>query len=191
MKPLVTASLPALSGNFEILAFESGVESQPHLVLRAERTTSALPLVRIHSECWTGDVVGSLKCDCGPQLNKSLELIGREGGAVVYLRQEGRGIGLIEKLKAYNLQDAGLDTFEANEALGHQRDGRDFGIAGEILKSLGWTDIRLLTNNPEKVEDLNKASIKVVEVIPLEIEANPHNEAYLRAKSQEGQVRRP
>lgn len=110
---------------------------------------------------------------------------------MVYLRQEGRGIGLIEKLKAYNLQDAGLDTFEANEALGHQRDGRDFGIAGEILKSLGWTDIRLLTNNPEKVEDLNKASIKVVEVIPLEIEANPHNEAYLRAKSQEGQVRRP
>jgi len=97
MKPLVTASLPASSGNFEILAFESGVESQPHLVLRAERQTSALPLVRIHSECWTGDVVGSLKCDCGPQLNKSLELIAREGGAVVYLRQEGRGIGLIEK----------------------------------------------------------------------------------------------
>ncbi|MDG1674272.1 MAG: GTP cyclohydrolase II [Flavobacteriales bacterium] len=191
MKPLVTASLPALSGNFEILAFESGVESQPHLVLRADRATSTMPLVRIHSECWTGDVVGSLKCDCGPQLNKSLEMIAREGGAVVYLRQEGRGIGLIEKLKAYNLQDEGMDTFEANEALGHQRDGRDFGVAGDILKSLGWTDIRLLTNNPEKVDNLNKAGIKVVEVIPLEIEANPHNEAYLRAKSKAGQFRIP
>lgn len=191
MKPLVTASLPALSGNFEILAFESGVESQPHLVLQVACADNAIPLVRVHSECWTGDVVGSLKCDCGPQLNKSMEMIAREGGAVVYLRQEGRGIGLIEKLKAYNLQDEGMDTFEANEALGHQRDGRDFGIAGDILKSLGWTDIRLLTNNPEKVEDLNKAGIKVVEVIPLEIEANPHNEAYLRAKSKAGQFRMP
>jgi 3,4-dihydroxy 2-butanone 4-phosphate synthase/GTP cyclohydrolase II len=186
MKPLVTASLPALSGNFEILAFESGVESQPHLVLKAAKEPGAFPLVRVHSECWTGDVMGSLKCDCGPQLNKSLEMVAKEGGAVIYLRQEGRGIGLIEKLKAYNLQDEGMDTFEANEALGHQRDGRDFGIAGDIMKCLGWTNIRLLTNNPEKVHNLHQVGIKVVEVIPLVFEANPHNEAYLNAKSKEG-----
>jgi len=187
MKPLVTASLPAQSGNFEILAFESGVASQPHLVIRTDQSAGALPLIRIHSECWTGDVVGSLKCDCGPQLNKSLELVAKEGGAVIYLRQEGRGIGLIEKLRAYNLQDEGMDTFEANEALGHQRDGREFGIAGEILKSLGWFNIRLLTNNPEKVQDLETAGVRVAEAIPLEIKANPHNEAYLKAKSLEGQ----
>lgn len=189
MKPLVTASLPTGFGEFEILAFDSGVPDCPHLALKSVHHHSEPPLVRVHSECWTGDVVGSLKCDCGSQLSQSLSRVAEEGGAVIYLRQEGRGIGLVEKLKAYNLQDEGLDTFEANEALGHQRDGRDFGVAGEILKHLGWREIRMLTNNPEKVEDLQNVGISVLEVLPLNVLPNRHNQAYLEAKKRETQIR--
>ena len=114
MEALVTTPLPTERGSFDISAYPSGVEEQPHLVLKSPVKAGAIPLVRVHSECWTGDVVGSLKCDCGPQLNHALEKVAQEGGAVIYLRQEGRGIGLVEKLKAYNLQEQGLDTFEAN-----------------------------------------------------------------------------
>ncbi|MGB1481423.1 MAG: GTP cyclohydrolase II, partial [Flavobacteriales bacterium] len=135
-----------------------------------------------HSECWTGDVVGSLKCDCGPQLEASLEKISKEGGAVIYLRQEGRGIGLVEKLKAYNLQDEGMDTFEANQALGHSKDGRRFDVAASILHELGWNRIRLLTNNPEKVGDLQSAGIEIEEVMPLVVPGNKHNRRYMAAK---------
>ena len=185
MKPLVSARLPTDAGDFEVHAFESGVSSQPHLMLCSKKQPAALPLVRVHSECWTGDVVGSLRCDCGPQLDSSLKQVQKEGGAVLYLRQEGRGIGLIEKLKAYNLQDEGLDTYEANERLGHQRDSRRFDVAAGMLASRGWTAIRLLTNNPDKVYDLEKEGIDVREVVALEMAPNQHNAEYLSAKAKE------
>ena len=185
MKPLVSARLPTDAGDFEVHAFESGVSSQPHLMLCSKKQPAALPLVRVHSECWTGDVVGSLRCDCGPQLDSSLKQVQKEGGAVLYLRQEGRGIGLVEKLKAYNLQDEGLDTYEANERLGHQRDARRFDVAAEMLASRGWTAIRLLTNNPDKVYDLEKEGIEVREVVALEMAPNEHNAEYLSAKAKE------
>ena len=185
MKPLVSARLPTDAGDFEVHAFESGVSSQPHLMLCSKKQPAALPLVRVHSECWTGDVVGSLRCDCGPQLDSSLKQVQKEGGAVLYLRQEGRGIGLVEKLKAYNLQDEGLDTYEANERLGHQRDARRFDVAAEMLASKGWTAIRLLTNNPDKVYDLEKEGIDVREVGALEMAPNEHNAEYLSAKAKE------
>ena len=185
MKPLVETRLPTEHGDFEVLAFDSGVVEQPHLVLRTKRVPEAHPLVRVHSECWTGDVVGSLRCDCGPQLDASMVQVAQEGGAVIYLRQEGRGIGLIEKLKAYNLQDEGLDTFEANESLGHQRDARRFDVAGEMLRYLGYGCVRLLTNNPDKVYDLEQQGIEVVEVVPIVMTANEHNEGYMKAKAQE------
>lgn len=185
MKPLVSARLPTDAGDFEVHAFESGVSSQPHLMLCSKKQPAALPLVRVHSECWTGDVMGSLRCDCGPQLDSSLKQVQKEGGAVLYLRQEGRGIGLVEKLKAYNLQDEGLDTYEANERLGHQRDARRFDVAAEMLASRGWTAIRLLTNNPDKVYDLEKEGIEVREVVALEMAPNEHNAEYLSAKAKE------
>ncbi len=185
MKPLVSARLPTDAGDFEVHAFESGVSSQPHLMLCSKKQPVALPLIRVHSECWTGDVVGSLRCDCGPQLDSSLKQVQKEGGAVLYLRQEGRGIGLVEKLKAYNLQDEGLDTYEANERLGHQRDARRFDVAAEMLASKGWTAIRLLTNNPDKVYDLEKEGIDVREVVALEMAPNEHNAEYLSAKAKE------
>ena len=185
MKPLVSARLPTDAGDFEVHAFESGVSSQPHLMLCSKKQPAALPLIRVHSECWTGDVVGSLRCDCGPQLDSSLKQVQKEGGAVLYLRQEGRGIGLVEKLKAYNLQDEGLDTCEANERLGHQRDARRFDVAAEMLASKGWTAIRLLTNNPDKVYDLEKEGIDVREVVALEMAPNEHNAEYLSAKAKE------
>lgn len=185
MKPLVSTTLPTESGEFEVFAFESGVSSQPHLVLRSKKEPEGVPLVRVHSECWTGDVVGSLRCDCGPQLSASLRQVAKEGGAVIYLRQEGRGIGLVEKLKAYNLQDEGLDTYEANERLGHQRDARRFDVAAEMLSSMNWRAIRLLTNNPDKVYDLEQAGIEVREIVPLEMEPNAFNAAYLSAKAKE------
>ena len=185
MKPLVSARLPTEAGNFEVHAFESGVPSQPHLMLCSKKQPEGLPLVRVHSECWTGDVMGSLRCDCGPQLDSSLNQVQKEGGAVLYLRQEGRGIGLVEKLKAYNLQDEGLDTYEANERLGHQRDARRFDVAAVMLASRGWTAIRLLTNNPDKVYDLEKEGIEVREVVSLEMAPNEHNAEYLSAKAKE------
>ena len=154
-------------------------------MLCSKKQPDGLPLVRVHSECWTGDVVGSLRCDCGPQLTSSLQQVQKEGGAVLYLRQEGRGIGLVEKLKAYNLQDEGLDTYEANERLGHQRDARRFDVAAEMLASRGWTAIRLLTNNPDKVYDLEKEGIEVREVVAIEMAPNEHNAEYLSAKAKE------
>ena len=185
MKPLVSTQLPTEFGPFEVHAFDSGSVNQPHLMLCSKKKAAKHPLVRVHSECWTGDVVGSLRCDCGPQLDASLAQVAQEGGAVIYLRQEGRGIGLIEKLKAYNLQDGGMDTYEANEALGHQRDARRFDVAGDMLSAMGWSSIRLLTNNPDKVHDLEKVGIDVVEVVSIVMPANEHNAGYLSAKAAE------
>ena len=184
MESLVSTRLPTEFGAFVVHAFESGNSEQPHLMLCSVAKPSGVPLVRVHSECWTGDVVGSMRCDCGPQLDASMKQIAQEGGAVIYLRQEGRGIGLIEKLKAYNLQDEGMDTFQANEALGHQRDSRSFDVAADMLASQGWSSIRLLTNNPDKVEQLRSYGIDVVERIPLVVGVGDDNRQYLKTKAE-------
>ncbi|MDD5730938.1 MAG: GTP cyclohydrolase II, partial [Candidatus Omnitrophica bacterium] len=142
-------------------------------------------LVRVHSECLTGDVFGSLRCDCGKQLKKAMQMIDKERkGVVLYMNQEGRGIGLVEKIRAYNLQDKGLDTVEANVALGHKPDLRDYGVGAQILADLGLKNIRLITNNPRKIVGLEGYGLKVVERVGLEIESNPVNYHYLKTKKE-------
>jgi len=142
-------------------------------------------LVRVHSECMTGDVFGSLRCDCGRQLNLAMQAIGnKRKGVILYMNQEGRGIGLVDKIRAYNLQDKGLDTVEANEALGHAADLRDYGIGAQILVELGIKQIRLLTNNPRKIVGLEGYGLKVIERVPLEAQPNPANYNYLKAKKE-------
>lgn len=140
------------------------------------------PLVRVHSECLTGDVFGSQRCDCGPQLREAVERISRDGGFLLYLRQEGRGIGLYPKIDAYALQDSGLDTFEANLALGHKADGREYSAAAQMLRAVGASRIRLLTNNPDKAAQLADHGIEVMEKIPTEVHLNPSNHGYLTSK---------
>ena len=147
--------------------------------------SSAAPLVRIHSQCLTGDVFGSLRCDCRQQLEMALAMIGEEGaGVLIYEQKEGRGIGLMAKLQAYELQDAGLDTVEANERLGFKADHRDFTLPGEILKALGIRQVRLLSNNPDKVAALEHAGVHVVERVPCEVNASPQAEDYLKTKKE-------
>ena len=184
MKKLVETRLPSVAGNFQMMAFGEEGELHPHLVLVSNNPQGGqgAVLVRIHSECMTGDVFGSQRCDCGDQLNRALARIGNEGGCLIYLRQEGRGIGLVEKMKAYNLQDEGLDTIAANEALGHESDSRVYDAANQILRELGFERIRLLTNNPSKVEALKSLGIEVVERVPLVVDAIPENEGYLAIK---------
>ena len=178
------ARLPLSSAHTaEIVAFRSAEEAVEHVALVIGTPTGSPPLVRVHSECLTGDVFGSLKCDCGPQLDAALDRIAAEGwGVLLYLRQEGRGIGLINKLRAYALQDQGFDTVDANLRLGFGVDARDFGAAARMLQLLGHDRIRLLTNNPAKVAALEAAGINVIERVEHRIEANPHNAGYLAAK---------
>jgi GTP cyclohydrolase II len=167
----------------QIVAFRTSDDGQEHVALLIGAFGGKPPLVRLHSECLTGDVFGSLKCDCGPQLNEALHIIGAAGGGVLlYLRQEGRGIGLINKVRAYSLQDRGLDTVDANRRLGFADDERDYGHAAAMLRALGIDEVRLLTNNPNKVEGLEAAGIKVVERVPHQMPANPHNADYLATK---------
>ena len=144
--------------------------------------TADIPLVRVHSECITGDVFGSQRCDCGPQLQEALETLNAQGGYLIYLRQEGRGIGLINKLRVYQLQDQGFDTVDANTRLGLPNEARDFPIAARMLQLLGVAEIRLMTNNPAKVEALGEAGVHITERVPHELPANPHNERYLATK---------
>lgn len=166
-----------------MIAFGEEGDLHPHIALVASSADgAAVPLVRVHSECMTGDVFGSTRCDCGQQLDLSLDHIGAEGGCLIYLRQEGRGIGLVEKMKAYNLQDEGMDTIEANEALGHQADARSFDVAAEILRTLGMLEVRLLTNNPQKVKELEENGIRVEKREPVVIAPVKENEAYLAVK---------
>ena len=166
-----------------MIAFGEEGDLHPHIALVASLADgAAVPLVRVHSECMTGDVFGSTRCDCGQQLDLSLDHIGAEGGCLIYLRQEGRGIGLVEKMKAYNLQDEGMDTIEANEALGHQADARSFDVAAEILRTLSMLEVRLLTNNPKKVKELEENGIRVVKREPVVIKPVKENEAYLAVK---------
>ena len=167
----------------QIVAFRASDDGQEHVALLIGAFAGKPPLVRLHSECLTGDVFGSLKCDCGPQLKEALRIIGTAGGGVLlYLRQEGRGIGLANKLRAYALQDRGLDTVEANRRLGFADDERDYAHAAAMLRALGVHEVQLLTNNPAKVTGLEAAGIKVVERVPHHMPANPHNADYLATK---------
>ena len=167
----------------EIVAFRTPEMAGEHVALIIGSPNGAPPLVRLHSECLTGDVLGSLKCDCGPQLDAAIQAIAANGwGLLLYLRQEGRGIGLINKLRAYALQDQGFDTVDANTRLGFAVDSRNFRVAGQMLALLGQRRVRLLTNNPEKVAQLTAAGIDVTERVPHNLPPNPHNERYLATK---------
>jgi GTP cyclohydrolase II len=178
------ARLPvATNADAEIVAFRSDADSTDHVALIIGKRDASPPVVRLHSECLTGDVLGSLKCDCGPQLDEALHQIsGAQWGILLYLRQEGRGIGLINKLRAYALQDQGFDTVDANIRLGFAIDARDFSVAARMLELLVVPSVRLLTNNPEKVAGLEAEGVTVVERLPLKIAANPHNAHYLATK---------
>lgn len=182
-----SAKLPTRYGDFHIIVFDVMFEDQEPiaLVMGNPSESKQAPLVRMHSSCFTGDLIQSLRCDCGDQLQMALETIGQEGcGVLVYLPQEGRGIGLREKIKAYGLQDDGFDTVEANHALGHKADMRDYGIGIQILKDLGLSDVRLLTNNPKKTEAFNLRGfdLHVVDQVPILPPANEHNAHYLATK---------
>lgn len=183
-KKQAEASIPTPWGVFNMLAFAKEEEDwMPHLALVHEDFTPAnIVLTRIHSECITGDLFGSKRCDCGEQLAKSMELTSQEGGVILYLRQEGRGIGIINKLKAYNYQDLGMDTIEANHQLGLVTDDRSYQVAIDMLESLEVKKIKLLTNNPDKIEIFEHSPIELVERIPLVIAPTDDNINYLRTK---------
>ena len=186
-KQIASADFPTRWGHFRIHGFrlDSSQNGKPEeaVALVTGDIHSQAPLVRIHSQCLTGDVFGSLRCDCRQQLEMALSLIAGEGaGILIYEQQEGRGIGLMPKLQAYELQDSGLDTVEANERLGFRADHREFELPAEILKSLGVKQVRLLSNNPDKVAALERAGIAVIERVPCEVAPSVHAEAYLQTK---------
>ena len=191
VRKVAEADFPTRWGHFRILGFE-GEFGQGELRRKEDAVALTLgdlqgqiPLVRIHSQCLTGDVFGSLRCDCRQQLEMALSLIAAAGaGVLIYEQQEGRGIGLMAKLRAYELQDSGLDTVEANEKLGFKADQREFALPAEILKRLGIAQVRLLSNNPDKVAALESAGIKVVERVPCEVEPSSHAQNYLKTKKE-------
>lgn len=191
IEQVASADFPTRWGSFRIYGFRQNSGSDGHrqleeaVALVMGDVKSAPPLVRIHSQCLTGDVFHSLRCDCRQQLELSLSMIAEKGaGILIYEQQEGRGIGLMAKLQAYELQDAGLDTVEANERLGFKNDYRDFALPAGILRALGVTRVRLLSNNPEKVEALERAGVHVVERVPCEVTPSPHAEEYLKTKKE-------
>jgi 3,4-dihydroxy 2-butanone 4-phosphate synthase / GTP cyclohydrolase II len=180
----VEVKMPTVHGNFQLHAFKSTTDGQEHLALvKGEWNENEEILVRVHSSCMTGDIFGSCRCDCGPQLHKAMEMIEEAGkGVIVYMNQEGRGIGLMNKLKAYKLQEEGLDTVEANIKLGFKMDQRDYGIGAQILRDLGVRKMKLMSNNPKKRTGLTAYGIEITENVSLEIESNQHNELYLKTK---------
>ncbi len=182
----VRVNMPTRYGNFELIAFEQVNTGEIHLALKKGSWVKDEPiLVRVHSSCVTGDILGSLRCDCGDQLHHALQMIEQAGkGLVLYMNQEGRGIGLLNKLKAYKLQEQGLDTVEANLELGFDMDGRDYGVGAQILRHLGVSKMKLMSNNPKKRAGLLGYGLEVVENVPIEIAANPHNEKYLQTKKE-------
>ncbi len=184
IKKEVSIKLPTEWGDFEMAAYTQINTQENHIALiKGEWEEDEAVLVRVHSSCVTGDIFGSCRCDCGPQLHKSMEMIQKEGkGLIIYMNQEGRGIGLINKLKAYNLQENGMDTVDANLALGFKMDERDYGVGAQILRSLGVRKMRLMSNNPTKRAGLVGYGLEVVENVAIEIDSNEHNELYLKAK---------
>ncbi|MDF2438612.1 MAG: bifunctional 3,4-dihydroxy-2-butanone-4-phosphate synthase/GTP cyclohydrolase [Bacteroidota bacterium] len=180
----VQVKMPTKWGNFELVAYRQTTNDQEHLALIKGTWEKDEPvMVRVHSSCLTGDIFGSCRCDCGPQLQKAMEMIEKEGkGVIVYMNQEGRGIGLLNKLKAYKLQEEGRDTVEANEELGFQSDERDYGVGAQIIRDLGITKIKLMSNNPKKRAGLIGYGLEIVENVAIEIESNEHNKFYLQTK---------
>ncbi|HIX74111.1 MAG TPA: bifunctional 3,4-dihydroxy-2-butanone-4-phosphate synthase/GTP cyclohydrolase II [Candidatus Parabacteroides intestinipullorum] len=178
--------MPTQYGHFRLIPFRQKSNGLEHVALiKGDLKGDDPVLVRVHSSCATGDIFGSLRCDCGDQLHKALQMVEKEGrGAVIYLNQEGRGIGLMEKMRAYKLQENGMDTVDANICLGHQADERDYGVGAQILRHLGITKMRLMTNNPVKRVGLEAYGLTVVENIPIEVEPNPYNEFYMKTKKE-------
>jgi 3,4-dihydroxy 2-butanone 4-phosphate synthase / GTP cyclohydrolase II len=176
--------MPTDYGDFQLYLYRSTLDGQHHLALvKGEITGKKNVLVRVHSECLTGDVFGSRRCDCGPQLQQAMKQIAQEGeGVIVYMRQEGRGIGLAPKIQAYKLQENGLDTVDANLKLGYPMDLREYGLGAQILVDLGLKTIRLLTNNPRKIVGLEGYGLEIVEQVPIRVKPNPHNKRYLETK---------
>ncbi len=186
IEKVAEAGLPTDFGKYKLILYRDLVNNKLHVAMTmGDWDANETVLVRVHSECLTGDVFKSMRCDCGRQLEKAMQIIGKEKkGVILYMSQEGRGIGLADKIRAYNLQDKGMDTVEANEALGHKPDLRDYGIGAQILVDLGLKNINLLTNNPRKIVGLEGYGLRVVSRLPLEVEANPINYRYLKTKKE-------
>jgi 3,4-dihydroxy 2-butanone 4-phosphate synthase / GTP cyclohydrolase II len=184
IEEVVRVQMPTQFGEFEMIAFKDKTNGAEHLALTKGQWSKDEPvLTRVHSSCFTGDILGSLRCDCGDQLHKAMQMVQAEGkGAILYMNQEGRGIGLLNKLKAYKLQEQGMDTVEANLHLGFGMDERDYGVGAQILRHLNITQLRLMSNNPKKRAGLNGYGLTIVEIVPIQTVPNPHNEKYLQTK---------
>jgi 3,4-dihydroxy 2-butanone 4-phosphate synthase / GTP cyclohydrolase II len=184
IEEIVRVDMPTKYGTFKLIAFKEKITQREHLALVKGTWEKGTPvLTRVHSSCFTGDILGSLRCDCGEQLHAAMQMVEKEGkGIILYMNQEGRGIGLVNKLKAYKLQEEGMDTVEANIHLGFGTDERDYGVGAQILRHLNVTRLRLMSNNPKKRAGLKGYGLEIVEIIPIEVKSNPHNEKYLQTK---------